>query len=57
MTSYAWTPATGNDVENIVKMAESHFQNEIDTIFKPQPVVYSRNITLAVVNQFYSPLS
>lgn len=55
--NYTWTPAHGNDVEHIVKMAESHFQNEIDEIFKPEPVVYGRNITLAVVNQFYSPLS
>jgi hypothetical protein len=38
-------------------MAESHFQTEIDKIFDPQPVTYSRNITLAVVNQFYNPLS
>lgn len=55
--NYTWTPAHGNDVEHIVEMAESHFQSEIDLIFNPQPVVYSRNITLAVVNQFYSPLS
>jgi len=55
--NYTWTPAHGNDVEHIVNMAESHFQSEIDLIFKPEPVVYSRNITLAVVNQFYSPLS
>ena len=54
---YTWTPATGNDVENIVKMAESHFQSEIDLIFNPEPVVYSRNITLSVVHQFYNPLS
>lgn len=57
MTNYSWTPAHGNDVMNIVNMAESHFQNEIDEIFKPEPIVYSRNITLAVVNQYYSPLS
>jgi len=57
MLNYQWMPATGNDVQNIVNMAESHFQSEIDTIFKPEPIVYSRNITLAVVNQFYSPLS
>jgi hypothetical protein len=54
---YNWQPATGNDVVDIVNMAETHFQNEIDNIFKPEPVVYSRNITLAVVNQFYSPLT
>jgi hypothetical protein len=50
-----WRPATGNDVSNIVKMAQDHFQQEIDLIFTPDPVAYSRNITLAVVNQFYLP--
>lgn len=52
-----WRPATGNDVSNIVKMAQDHFQQEIDLIFTPDPVAYSRNITLAVVNQFYLPTS
>lgn len=55
--NYTWSPATGVDVASIVAMAESHFQSEIDEIFDPQPVTYSRNITLAVVNQFYNPLS
>lgn len=55
--NYTWSPATGVDVASIVEMAVSHFQTEIDTIFNPQPVTYSRNITLAVVNQFYNPLS
>ena len=36
-------------------MAVDHYQTEIDTIFKPDPVAYSRNITFAVVNQFYCP--
>lgn len=53
--TYTWRPATGNDVQTIVKMAVDHFENEIDTIFTPDPVAYSRNITLAVVNQFYGP--
>lgn len=57
MINYKWVPATGLDVPSIVRMAESHFQSEIDNIFKPEPVVYSRNITLAVVNQFFSPLT
>lgn len=52
-----WLPATGNDVADIVKMAEQHFQIEIDQIFTPEPVTYSRNITLAVVNQFYLPMT
>lgn len=52
---YNWQPATGNDVNDIVKMAQTHFQQEIDLIFTPDPVAYSRNITFAVVNQFYLP--
>jgi hypothetical protein len=36
-------------------MAESHFQTEIDSIFTPDPIAYSRNLTYAVVNQFYLP--
>lgn len=54
---YIWRPATGLDVDAIVSMAESHFQIEIDNIFKPEPVIYARNITLAIVNQFYGPLN
>ena len=54
---YTWRPATGNDVVDIVAMAESHFQSEIDSIFTPDPVIYARNVTMAVVNQFYSPIS
>lgn len=52
---YTWRPATGHDVPQIVKMAQDHFEIEIDTIFTPDPVAYSRNITLAIVNQFYGP--
>lgn len=55
MIQYSWTPAHGTDVADIVQMAEGHFQTEIDTVFNPDPVAYSRNITFAVVNQFYLP--
>lgn len=55
--NYNWRPANGTDVPNIVKMAETHFQSEIDNIFTPEPVVYSHNVTLAIVNQFYNPLT
>lgn len=57
MTEYQWAPATGADVNDIVKMAEDHFQNEIDTVFTPDPIAYSRNITFAVVSQFYLPMT
>jgi len=55
MLNYKWDIATGLDVDDIVKMAESHFQTEIDTFFTPEPITYARNITFAVVTQFYSP--
>lgn len=55
MIQYTWTPAHGTDVAEIVQMAQSHFQTEIDTVFTPDPIAYSRNITFAVVNQFYLP--
>ena len=52
---YFWRPATGLDVTDIVNMAQTHFEGEIDKFFTPDPVAYSRNVTLAVVNQFYLP--
>lgn len=55
--NYTWTPAVGTDVNNIVKMAQTHFESEIDNIFTPDTLAYGRNVTLAVVNQFYNPLS
>jgi hypothetical protein len=55
--AYTWRPASGADVPDIVTMAQDHFESEIDRIFTPDPIAYSRNITLAVVQQFYSPLS
>lgn len=53
--TWTWRPADGRDVAAIVAMAQHDFEREIDTIFEPDPVAYSRNITLAVINQFYLP--
>lgn len=55
--NYKWRPANGLDVQHIVKMAQDHFQVEIDHIFTPEPTTYARNITLAIIQQFYGPLS
>ena len=55
MIKYSWRPAQADDIPKIVAMAEQHFQTEIDEIFTPQPIVYSRHITFAVVNQYYNP--
>jgi len=55
MIEYNWRAAQADDIPDIVGMAEQHFQTEIDNIFKPEPIVYSRHITFAVVNQYYNP--
>jgi hypothetical protein len=54
---YTWRPATGDDVGDIVAMAQSHFQTEIDSIFTPEPTALARNMTFAVVTQFFNPTS
>lgn len=53
--NYNWTFAGLKDVDDIVNMAEQHFQTEIDLIFKPEPKVYARNLAYAVLNQTYYP--
>jgi len=55
MNTYSWTSAGLDDVNAIVAMAQQHFQTEIDQIFRPEPVTMARNITFAVVNQYYLP--
>ena len=52
---YSWHPAAGTDIVPIVTIAQTHFQSEIDDIFVPDPIAYSRNVATAVVNQFYTP--
>jgi hypothetical protein len=55
--NYTWRPAHILDVKPIVDMAIEHFLIETDGIFTPEPIIYQRNLTLAVVHQFYGPLS
>ena len=52
---YTWLPAGGEDIVPIMQIAQTHFQSEIDDIFTPDPIAYSRNVATAVVNQFYTP--
>lgn len=53
--TWTWENVNGHDVFKIVQMAIAHFQTEIDQIFKPDPLAYSRNLMHAVVAQFYNP--
>ena len=52
---WTWEPTTGLDVPHMVRMAQDHFETEIDLIFTPDPIAYARNLTLATVQQFYNP--
>jgi hypothetical protein len=54
---YTWTPATGNDISDIINLANQHFKMEIDSIFNIDTVAETRNATYAVINQFYNPCS
>jgi hypothetical protein len=53
--TWTWRRATGQDVAAIVGMAQQDFQTEIDSVFVADPVAYARNVTMAVVTQFYIP--
>ena len=53
--NWTWESTTGTDVPHMVRMAEDHFETEIDMIFTPDPIAYARNLTLATVAQFYNP--
>jgi hypothetical protein len=57
MNSYTWRSATGSDVIAIVNLANDYFKDEINNIFTIDTLAGSRNITLAIVNQFYNPNS
>jgi hypothetical protein len=52
--NWTWQATTGADVPAIVQMAQMHFETEIDLIFTPDPIAYSRNLTLATVRQFFN---
>lgn len=57
MTNFNWTPATSDDIQSIIEISKTHFTNEIDTIFTPDVFAGARNLTLAIVNQHYLPLT
>lgn len=54
MLYYNWQLATGSDVQEIVNLSMT-YHNDIDAFLTPDPICGSRNITHAIVNQFYLP--
>lgn len=55
--NWTWHAASGTDTVGILNLARAHFQSEIDEIFVPDEIAYARNITQAIVAQFYNPRS
>ena len=53
--TWRWGQASGADTQAIVDMALVDYSQETDKIFKNEPIVYERNVMLAIVNQFYNP--
>lgn len=52
---WRWGIASGADTQAIVDLALQNFGSETVEIFRNDPIVYSRNVTLAIVTQFYNP--
>jgi hypothetical protein len=55
MDTWHWQQPSGADVAAMLALTQSQYELEADTVFATDPVVYSRNLTLAVVRQFYNP--
>jgi hypothetical protein len=53
----SWMRAGGQDINEIVAIAQKHFETEADTVFLTDPNEYARNVALAVVTQFYNPFT
>jgi len=52
---WRWRSAAGTDTQEIVDMAQGYFGKETRDIYVNDPIEYSRNVMLAIVNQFYNP--
>ena len=54
--TWAWVPAQLMDIPDIVAIAESQYQIEIEKIFTPTPALLMRNIGHAIFKQNYNSL-
>ena len=55
MIEHEWRLADMSDTNDIVSMAQRHFEAEIDNIFRPEVPTMTRNVTFAIMNQIYYP--
>lgn len=52
--TYTWRPATGTDIKDIINISYP-FLFEVESIWSIDEIAFTRNLTLAVVNQFFAP--
>lgn len=57
MNTYIWRSANGKDVVPVVDLANEYFKDEINNLFTIDTLAGSRNVTQAIVSQFYNPNS
>jgi hypothetical protein len=52
-----WRPATLSDIDAIIALTDQNFAEEITDLFVPDSWAGARNLTKAIVNQYYQPNS
>ena len=52
--TWTWRQARIGDVTDIVAMAETNFQSEMEKILTPDPALFARNIAIAIITQMHS---
>jgi len=55
MIEYSWVPATGPDIEKLTELSVKNCMTDVETIYDVKPIIFTRNLTLAVVNQHFTP--
>ena len=53
--SWTWKLADLSDVTGIVTLAQRHFENEITEVFEPNPQLFAKHVSVAIVEQSYDP--
>ena len=52
---YVWRPAMITDVDAVIALTAENFAQEVTDLFVPDPWAGARNLTQAIVNQYYQP--
>lgn len=52
--TWEWSLATFEDIQDIVSMAQTLFQVEIESFMRPDPAFFTRNLAISVAKQAYS---